>query len=94
MKEASERTTKTALYLKVFDAQGSFGAQKVRILRMAYHYRACAVDNIAPSFGVGIDEVNCGQQQLLLQVGALPNLVLGFAGLHHSRSFSSTTLRN
>ena len=51
----------------------------------AHHDGAGGVDHVAPRLGVGIYQVDGCQQQLLLQEGALPDLVLAFAGLRVER---------
>ncbi len=50
----------------------------------ADHDGAGGVDDVAAGLGAGIHKVDGSQQQLLLQVRALPNLRLGLVCLHHT----------
>ena len=56
-----------------------------------HHDGAGGVDHVAPCFGVCIHQVDGGQQQLLLQEGALPDLVLALAGLHGRGSSAASS---
>ena len=49
----------------------------------AYHDGACGVDDIAARLGAGIHQVDGRQQELLLQVRALPDLLLGLVCLQN-----------
>lgn len=58
-------------------------AQRIvdHIFVFLHQHRACAVHDVAPCCAVGIDQVNGGKQQLLLEVGAAPDVISSLAGL-------------